>query len=98
MYKIVLDDWSADDLRQLQREKKTIRVACDELLTRISLRPKSYKQLRPPLKGFRKAKFGGNDFRVIFSTDDHRKAVFIIAIGSRQNIYEKVMMPIRQKE
>ncbi|HEY9687943.1 MAG TPA: type II toxin-antitoxin system RelE/ParE family toxin [Coleofasciculaceae cyanobacterium] len=94
-YKIAFDERVKDDIKDLKREKKAVRVAFDEMLDRLEKRPSSYGQLDSRLSGLRKAKFK-KIFRIIYALDERTQTVYIIAVGKRSqdeyDIYNKVRL------
>ncbi len=90
MYELLLDDYVKEDIKALRKEKKAVLKALEDKLKQLQHKPKSFKELRHQLKGFRKAKFKKH-FRIIYSVDDKSKKVSIIAIGTHQNIVYDVV-------
>jgi mRNA interferase RelE/StbE len=84
MYNAVL---SRDAARTLEKATPTMRRRIIATLERLKAKPHSGKRLRGELEGLFSLRIGG--MRAVYEVDAEKKAVVVLAIGPRGDIYKK---------
>jgi mRNA interferase RelE/StbE len=84
MYNIVL---SRDAARTLEKATPAMRRRLIAAFERLKARPHSGKKLRGELEGLFSLRIGG--MRAVYGVDVDKKAVVVLAIGPRGDIYKK---------
>jgi len=84
MYNIVL---SRNASRTLEKATPTARRRIIAALERLRSKPYSGKTLRGELEGLFSLRIGG--MRAVYGVDADKKAVVVLAIGQRGDIYKK---------
>jgi mRNA interferase RelE/StbE len=84
MYSVVL---SRDAARILEKATPAMRRRIIAALERLKAKPHTGKRLRGELEGLFSLRIGG--MRVVYEVDAEKKAVVVLAIGPRGDIYRK---------
>jgi mRNA interferase RelE/StbE len=84
MYNVVL---SRDAARTLEKATPAMRRRLIAAFERLKARPHSGKKLRGELEGLFSLRIGG--MRAVYGVDVEKKAVVVLAIGPRGDIYKK---------
>jgi len=91
-----MDDLVRQDIKLLRQAGKTVLEDFFQRIEHLKNKPKSFKSLQPPLKGFRKVKFS-KQYRIVYSLDEAQRQVLILGVGTRQEIYERLAVRSEQK-
>jgi mRNA interferase RelE/StbE len=70
--------------------KRSVRAAIDE----ITANPECGEPLRGDLEGYRKYKV--RRFRIVYAVDTRKRAVRIMAVAHRQEIYEELASQLKE--
>ena len=89
-YSLIFDERAKADLRLVRQAPKKVVDAIRQRLADIERKPKSFNELTKPLSGFRKVKVTGN-YRIIYSVEEQRRQVLIMAIGPREYVYHLML-------
>ncbi|MEA1872143.1 MAG: type II toxin-antitoxin system RelE/ParE family toxin [Chloroflexota bacterium] len=84
MYKVVL---SRDAARTLEKATPAMIRRIIAALEKVKAKPDSGKRLRGELEGLFSLRIGG--MRAVYEVDAEKKAVVVLAIGPRGDIYKK---------
>jgi mRNA interferase RelE/StbE len=81
---------AAKMIRKLSPE---IREVCKNAIEYIAENPYEGKSLKGPLNEYRS--FRESDYRIVYTVEEKRITIIVVAVGHRRDIYEKLMRMLK---
>jgi mRNA interferase RelE/StbE len=91
-YELLYTPAAAKMIRKMSPE---IRELCKNALEHIAANPYSGKRLKGPLAEYRS--FRTNEYRIVYTVEEKRITVIVVAVGHRRDIYEKILRMLKNK-
>ena len=82
---------AAKMIRKLSPE---IRELCKNAMEHIAVNPYAGKSLKGPLAEYRS--FRTSEYRIVYTVEEKRITVVVIAVGHRRDIYEKLLRMLKK--
>jgi mRNA interferase RelE/StbE len=87
-YRVIFQKRARKDFKSIpESDERKIRKAIDRLA--LDPRPTGSRAMHGPFEGLHRLRVG--NYRVVYRIEDDRLVVFVIRLGSRQDIYQSLL-------